>query len=88
MTDLDSGNRLVAGEKFSEDSITKGFRPLGLAEFVGQSARVEGINQPIHRISLGSNADLVGGILIVGSGIALVFLVPPDVSDSSSGDVT
>ena len=35
-----------------------------------------------------STADLVGGILIVGSGIALVFLVPPDVSDSSSGDVT
>ena len=32
-------------------------------------------------------ADLVGGALIVGSGIALVFLVPPEESDTLSGDV-
>ena len=34
-----------------------------------------------------SIADLVGGALIVGSGIALVFLVPPEESDTLSGDV-
>ncbi len=34
-----------------------------------------------------STADLVGGALIVGSGIALVFLVPPEESTSLSGDV-
>ena len=34
-----------------------------------------------------SIADLVGGALIVGSGIALVFLVPPEESTSLSGDV-
>ena len=34
-----------------------------------------------------SIADLVGGVLIVGSGIALVFLVPPEESSGSRGDV-
>ena len=32
--------------------------------------------------------DWLGGALIVGSGIALVFVVPPEESGSSSGDVS
>ena len=43
MTDPDSGGRLVVGQEISEDNSTRGFRPLGLAEFVGQSAEKENL---------------------------------------------